>query len=142
MYGNTITHEGIIEKVTDQDLLVRLTRLPACGECHAKGLCSVPGAEQNELVIQGRHREFNSGDRVIVSIARSQGFRALALGYILPFLLVVLTLSILTLFHLKEWLAGLMSLGMLIPYYILITVLRKRIEDSLTFKIIKASHNT
>jgi sigma-E factor negative regulatory protein RseC len=141
MYGSTITHEGIIEQVTDEELSVRLTRLPACGECHAKSMCSVPGAENNELLVPGMYREFNHGDRVTVSIERAHGFRAVFLGYVLPFLLVVTTLSVLTFLHMKEWIAGLISLGILAPYYTMITILKKRIEDSLTFRVFKSSQD-
>jgi len=139
MYGNTITHEGIIEQITDEDLSVRLTRLPACGECHAKSLCSIPGADTSQMVIPGRHSDLSRGDRVYVSIAQSQGFKAMLVGYFVPFVVVAITLTALSILHVREWVAGLISLGTLIPYFILIKVFRKRIESTLTFKVSKAS---
>lgn len=142
MYENTITHEGIIEQITDEDLSVRLTRLPACGECHAKSLCSVPGADNSKMVIPGRHSGFSLGDRVYVSMAQSQGFKALLVGYFVPFIVVAITLTALSILQVQELVAGLISLATLIPYFFLIKIFRKKIESTLTFKVIKAGVQT
>jgi len=137
MYGNSITHEGVIENISDNKLFIRLSRLPACADCHAKGICSVPDSADGEVMVADEETGIVQGDHVVVSITRSHAYRALLLGYVLPFVLVLTTMILFTAFQVKEWIAALISLSILIPYYLIIRQFSDRIDRSFNFNVNK-----
>jgi len=81
--------------------------------------------------------EFHAGDRVGIAITQPMGNKAIMLGYFFPFLLVMLTLILFTLFHFKECHAGLLALSTLIPYYILLYFSRTKLRKTFTFTLKK-----
>jgi len=137
MYGRSITHEGVIEEISDKKLFIRLSRLPACSDCHAKGICSVPDSADGEVMVADRKNGIRKGDHVMVSITRSHAYRALIIGYILPFLLVLGTAILFSAFQAREWLTALLALAVLVPYYLLVRQLSARIERTFTFSVTK-----
>ena len=76
---------------------------------------------------------FSNGDKVRIVLAQSLGFRALFLGYVLPFLLVLCTLLIVSALGNSELIAGLVSLAVLIPYYIGLKLFRGKLERQFSF---------
>jgi len=87
-------------------------------------------------VDQGQNqKQFKTGDYVTVSLKKSSGYRALFLGYLLPFILVLATL--IATFNLtgNEALAALLSLGITVPYYTLLYAKRDVIKSSFRFFI-------
>jgi hypothetical protein len=72
-----------------------------------------------------------------VEVSKHLGLKAVALGYFLPFLFLLAVLVGLLAAGIPEMSAGLLSLGSLIPYYLLLYVFRKRIESNFTFSIKK-----
>ena len=137
MHGKSITHEGVIENISEKKLFIRLSRLPACTECHAKGICSVPDSADGEVMVTDREPGIEQGDHVVVSITRSHAYRALMLGYVLPFVLVLATMILLTALRVEEWISALISLAVLAPYYLLIRQFGNRIERSFSFNVNK-----
>ena len=91
-------------------------------------------------IIDPQSNRFKKGDKVEVSFSRSQGPKALFLGYLLPFLFVIVTLFISYEITGDEVLAGISSLLILIPYYIILYTFRSRLKREFTFKL-KASMN-
>ena len=67
----------------------------------------------------------------------SQGGQAVLIGYVYPFLAFLITLLILDSLGLKELHAGLLSLSMLIPYYLGVYFLRHKINQKFSFSIRK-----
>jgi sigma-E factor negative regulatory protein RseC len=63
--------------------------------------------------------------------------KAVALGYIYPFLLLMAVLVGAVSAAITELKAGLIALLSLIPYYLLLYLLRKRIDSNFTFSIKK-----
>ncbi len=68
-------------------------------------------------------------------LKKSLGFKALFLGYILPFLLLVITLFTSLTITKNEGLAGLLSVGVLLPYYLGLYFFRKKISNTFIFEI-------
>jgi len=81
--------------------------------------------------------EYRAGEQVRVSIARRTGLRAVAFGYVYPFLVLMTILIILTAAGASELQAGTWSLASLAPYYLVIYLLRDRISNTFTFKLEK-----
>ncbi|MCK5135723.1 MAG: SoxR reducing system RseC family protein [Bacteroidales bacterium] len=134
---NLIDHFGIIEQIEDDVALVKINSESACAACHAKGVCGAADQEEKYLDIPLHGVDYNKGEPVHVQVARHLGFRAVALGYIYPFLLLMAVLISLTAFGANELRAGIFALLSLLPYYLILFLLRKRIKTTFTFSMKK-----
>ena len=134
---HTIHHIGFIESVTDRFERIRINSMSACASCHAKGACTAADQEEKIMTIPTDGRSFRKGEQVKVSIAKKTGLRAVAYGYVYPFLVLMAILVTLTALGKTELQAGIWSLASLVPYYLLIYLFRNRISRTFTFKMEK-----
>jgi sigma-E factor negative regulatory protein RseC len=133
---DNISHPGIVEQVTDDKIIVKIIAMSACSSCHAKGMCNV--ADMEEKIVEVRkipHRDFQKNDQVTVSMKRSLGSRAVLLGYIFPFVLMIATLLLVLFLIGDEGVAGLSAILILIPYYWLLYIYRKKLKSTFSFTI-------
>ena len=72
-----------------------------------------------------------------ITITRNMGNKAVILGYLLPFMLLITLLITVNALGFKEWLSGLVSIASLVPYYLLLYLFRNRLRKSFTFTIRK-----
>ncbi|NQT76804.1 MAG: SoxR reducing system RseC family protein [Bacteroidetes bacterium] len=132
----SISHPGIIEQVTEDKIIVKIIAMSACSSCHAKGMCNV--ADMEEKVVEVRkipHRDFQKNDQVTVSMKKSLGSRAVLLGYIFPFVLMIVTLLLVLFLAGNEGSAGLSAMLVLIPYYWLLYIYRSKLKSTFSFTI-------
>jgi sigma-E factor negative regulatory protein RseC len=132
-----ISHEGIIEQIEGDVAHVRISSESACAACHAKGVCGAADQEEKYLDIPVRGASYHKGESVHVQVAKNLGLKAVALGYVYPFLLLMAVLVSLLVLGVNELRAGLIALLSLIPYYLVLVMARKRIETTFTFSIRK-----
>ena len=131
-----IEHEGVIQEVREDIIRVSVTPVSACASCEAKGACFIhEGTGERIIDVEHDGTAHAVGERVVVTMAREQGLRALVLGYLLPFVLVVLTLVVGMQALNNEVVAGLLSIGVLIPYYTGLYMFRRSIKRSFVFHI-------
>ena len=131
-----ITHPGIVDRISQDSIFVKILAMSACSSCHAKGMCSVAEIEEKVVEVKReRGREFTEGQEVIVSMQRSLGGKAVFLGYLLPFLLLIGTLMLVLSLSGNEGVAGLAGIGILIPYYVGLYLLRDKLKRTFSFKI-------
>ena len=133
MEEKRISHDGIVDSLDDNEVLVRITSYAACSSCHARGACNVTEEKEKYLRVKTGPTNYSSGDKVRVVLAQSLGFRALFLAYVLPFLLVLSTLIIVSALGSSELIAGLVSLAVLPPYYIGLKMFRGKLERQFSF---------
>ncbi|MEN8155930.1 MAG: SoxR reducing system RseC family protein [Bacteroidota bacterium] len=132
-----IDHVGIIERIEGDIAHVNINSVSACASCHAKGACSAADMEEKFLDVPLNGADYEAGETVRVLIARHTGFKAVALGYVYPFLLLMTVLITATAAGVNELRAGLFALLSLPPYYLAIFLVRNRIKKSFTFTIQK-----
>ena len=131
-----ISHPGIVEKVDNGRVYVKILAQSACSSCHAKGACTVADMEEKVVeVVETGNREIHAGDQVMVSMKRKTGNLAVFLGYILPFLILFITLILMILITGKEGLSALIAAISLALYYIVIYLLRLKINSMFTFTL-------
>lgn len=135
-----ISHQGIIESVSSGKISVRFTSLSACGECHAKGYCSASGMQEKVLEVASPAGDYSPGDEVDIVLSRSQGFKALFMAYVFPFLLVFCGLVIFSSSGVGEQYAGMMSLAILPVYYIILYYFREKINRKFHFILRKPAY--
>jgi len=130
-----VSHKGIIKEFSQGRIIVGIIAESACAACHAKGACSAADMTEKEIEISRCDGEFQIGQQVLVTGKTSQGYKALFFAYFLPFMLVMAVLIISTNLTASEGLSGLLSLGILIPYYLILYVFRNRLKRSFDFTI-------
>ncbi len=131
--------KGIIESVNNNRITVRIDRGSACGHCSAQGLCNLAESTERIIEVNNSTESFSVGEWVQVTMSRSMGNKAILLGYFIPFILLISTLLILSAFGLPDWIAGLVSLLILIPYFIILYIFRERLRRTFSFSIHKTA---
>ena len=132
-----IDHDGIIEHIDGGVAHVKIDSQSACSACHAKGVCGTADQEEKFLDVPLHGIAYEAGEMVRVMVEKRMGFKAVALGYFYPFLLLMAVLILALVADIGELKAGLLALLSLIPYYLGLYLARKRIESSFTFSIQK-----
>ncbi len=116
---------------------MKFTSISACADCHAKGVCSASDMKDKEVTIRNCEDDYKVGERVDIVMTLGQGSHAVLIGYVYPFILFLVSLLILSASGLNEVQAGVISLALLIPYYISIYIFRKKINQKFNFSIRK-----
>ena len=73
---------------------------------------------------------YTVGETVLVTITRSMGNRAILLGYFSRLYCWFNYLIICTVYSLPEWMAGILSLLVLLPYYFFLYLFRERLSKN------------
>lgn len=134
--ASQIFHEGVIKQVNDQTLFVSIISTATCASCQVKGACSA--SDMKEKIVEVKktaNKEYQVGEKVNIAIDQSVGTWAVLIGYVFPLIVVVTALIILTNIMDNEGYAGLLSIGLLIPYYGILYLTRKITADSFEFKL-------
>ena len=134
--SNNIKHAGIIESVEGGHIRVRILQASACGACAVSSHCHASGAKEKLIDVYEPHTSSRSkGEQVTVVASTKTGARAVALGFGVPFLLMLAVLFTTMGFTGSEPIAALAALASLIPYYIGLYVYRDKISGKLSFWI-------
>lgn len=134
--NNTFVHAGKISKIGRNSIIVSLKDNVHCESCRAKGTCGVADSGSKEIEIQRSETSFQLHENVNVVLKKELGLKAVFWAYVFPFMLMLLTLLITSGF-LKEWIAGLLSLSILLPYYAILYVLKDVLKESFKISILK-----
>ena len=117
--AETISHKGIITKITDDELEIKILAQSACAACHAKSACGM--GEQAEKILtvpRPKDKDFTLSQKVNVKMAIGQGNKAAVLAYLIPIVLLLAVLFVCLGLGLSEGLSALISIVALVPYYI------------------------
>ena len=133
---NTFVHSGIISKIKDDSVMVTLEQNIHCDSCRAKAACGISESNTKEIEIINSSDSFKINENVNVVLKKVIGLKAVFWAYVFPFLLMFFSLIIASSF-LKEWQAGLISLFVLIPYYLTLYLLKNTFKKALEISILK-----
>ena len=132
----TISHEGVVTKITDDELEIKILAQSACAACHAKSACGM--GEQAEKILtvpRPKDRAFELSQRVNVRMAIGQGNKAAILAYLIPIVLLLAVLFACLGLGLNEGLAALISIVALVPYYIVLYLKRDQLKKRFEYTI-------
>ncbi len=110
----------------------------ACHACRAKELCGM--GESQQKIIEVRTPEaahYAVGEQVVVSEEQRVAFRALMIGYIGAFVVLIAALVVTLALGLSEGVAATVSLVAVLLYYAGVYACRKKIEQKIYFTITK-----
>lgn len=136
MAKDEISHIGKIVEITPEVTTVEIISSSACSACHAKGVCGV-SEEQVKLigVPTDPYSERKPGDEVDVVLKRSMGLKAVWISYVIPLLILMILILSLSSVNVHEAYVGLISIGAVAVYYLVIYLLRDRLRKEFVFCI-------
>ncbi len=135
-----IEHQGIIREINGNNLKVSIIAKSACLSCQLKSSCNVSDIEEKIIDVSCSDSDnYKIGEKVDVFYRQTLGYRALFLGYLLPFLIVMFVLIILTIITKNEGTAGLAALAALIPYYLILNLSKRKINKTFLFSLKKSN---
>ncbi len=132
--SNKIKHAGVVDGVEGECVRVRILQSSACSACKVAAHCNASETKEKIIdVMDADASHYQKGDQVMVVADTAVGFRASLYGYLLPLILMVVTLvGVLAATH-SEGLAAVSALGILIPYYFLLFLMRNKLRNRLSF---------
>jgi len=132
-----IDHEGTILEIEEGKITVGIINVSACSACHAKGACSMSDMKEKSIDVVDYSNQYSLGEKVKITYQESLGWIAMTLAYVIPFVLVILTLLIATALLSSELISGILALSILIPYYIVLSFFKGRLKKTFSFTIEK-----
>ena len=134
--SNKIKHVGVVDGVEGECVRVRILQSSACSACKVAAHCNASETKEKIIdVMDADASHYQKGDRVMVVADTAVGFRASLYGYLLPLILMVVTLvGVLAATH-SEGLAAVSALGILMPYYVLLFLMRNKLRNRLSFTL-------
>ncbi len=133
---NKVCKEGIIRKLEGDKVWVEIVVSSACGGCVAKSMCNI-SEKKNEIVeaLNMNGEELVIGDKVQIQMQERKAHQAVVLGYLLPFVVLIVGLfGCYALTHI-EWLSTLVAFGLTALYYFILKLFDKRLAKKFTLYV-------
>lgn len=133
---NEIAHAGRIVEITPEFTSVEIVVSSACSECHAKGLCGM-SEDQDKLIMlpTDPYAQYNVGDEVQVYTKMTMGLKAAWISYVIPLLILLILILSLSSVIGNEAVTALVSIAGVALYYLIIWLLRDRLNNEFVFYI-------
>ena len=133
-----IEHQGIIKEIAGNGLKISIITKSACLSCQLNTSCSVSDVEEKiiDVSVNNPH-SYQVGESIDVFFKHTLGYRALFLGYLLPFIIVLFVLIGTMFLTENEGISGLTALAALFPYYLILYLKRNKIRKTFSFSIKK-----
>ncbi|MBP5797510.1 MAG: SoxR reducing system RseC family protein [Bacteroidales bacterium] len=129
MSEETVSHEGIVTQINENDIQVKIIQESACASCHAKGACTVVDQAEKYLTVpRPAGREIHLFQKVNVVMKVGQGNTAAVLAYLVPIVVLLAVLFICLGLGLSEGLSALLGIAALIPYYSILYLRRDKLK--------------
>ncbi len=134
--NNCIQHSGIVKEITPQSIFVSIISASACSGCHSKGLCNLSEIQEKVVEVQNNiNYTVKKGDVVNLEMKSTLGTKAVVLGYVMPFILMVGCLILFTTMNMGEGMSALLSLSVLVPYYFILYSYRNKLKKQFMFTL-------
>lgn len=135
---NLVKHEGIVSKISNSSITVSLKGNLHCDACNAKSACGVSDSDSKEIEIQAPAQALELNENVEVFLKKDLGLKAVFWAYVFPFILLFAVLLIGSRVY-PEWIAGLLAIGILIPYYSLLYAFKNSFKKAFKVSVSKKS---
>jgi sigma-E factor negative regulatory protein RseC len=136
IHKDVFTHDGHVSRINRDSIIVALEPNLECESCHARGACGVKGSNTKEIEVFHTNSPLDVNDPVKVYLKKTTGLKAVFWAYLFPFVLMFFTLILASAF-LKEWMAGLLSLFVLLPYYFTLYFFKDKLKTSFRISVMK-----
>ena len=133
-----ITNIGTVTKIKKNKVVVKIEAKSSCAHCEIKDSCYMQNCNAKMIeVYTDKAKGFSIGEKVTVYMDNSAAWKTVFFAYILPLILVLVTLVTGILWGNEEIVAAIYSLLILIPYYLILYISKVWIRDKIKFGIEK-----
>lgn len=141
---DSVEHQGVVDYIKGKSMRVRIEQSSACRDCSSQKLCSSADKQDKLIDIPSFFGSFHVGQFVVVIGKPSSGLKPVALAYVIPLILMMLGLSVssLWLFPGNDGIAAIIALSVLILYFFLLYPFRKLIQRHFVFTVRPYGQNT
>ena len=130
-----IQHEGIVKSIKSDSIEVTIISHSACGSCHVKGNCGMAEVKQKTITVPCPQGKVKIGDKVMVYASLNNAFFSVLLAYVIPSILILVTIFILQWLGKNELTAATITLILLTLYFFILYLLRNKINKKIKFTI-------
>lgn len=131
-----VNHEGIVSKISKTTITISLKGNVNCEGCKAQSACGVSDSNDKEIEVLNPIQSFQVNEEVAVVLKKELGLKAVFWAYVFPFILMAVVLVV-TSFFFEEWVAGLLSLFILLPYYFMLYIMKDAFQKAFQVSILK-----
>lgn len=138
MATGEVSHKGMIVSVGKDKVSVQIVSESACSACHAAGLCGAAESKKKivDVPVYG-DRSYSIGQEVEVCLARKMGLKAVLLSYVIPLVILLILVLSLSYIGFGELAGGLVSIGGIAVYYLILYLCRNHLAEGYVFYIRK-----
>ena len=136
MENNEVRYHAVVKEVSDGHLQVGIVKSSACGGCSIKGHCNSAEAKERLVdVYDASALNYSKGQDVWLVGSSTMGWKALAYGIGIPFLIVFVSIVVLTMVVSSELWVALIALFLLTPYYIILYKNKEKMKRQFAFSV-------
>ena len=132
-----VTHKGLIVKIDKDTIFVRILQYSACGSCKVVGYCSAADKKEKIIEIHDDSNSFQLSEEVEICGQSSLGLKAVFYAFIIPLFILVASLIVCNIIGFSDVASAIYSLVLLIVYYIIIYLFRKKMKKLFKFSLKK-----
>ena len=131
-----VSHEGIVTEIDNNNIQIKILSKSACASCNIKTACNMSEMQEKIITIAApKDKELTVGQEVRVSIALGQANKAVIFAYVIPSIILISMIFILNGFKIDEGINALISIGSLIPYYLILFLFKDKIKRKFEYEI-------
>lgn len=135
-YNEGISHPGVVSRISKDSVEIAILGNVHCDACNAKSACGVSETETKIVEVPNTDNSLVLNQQVEIVLQNNLGLKAVFYGYVLPFLLLFVVLFVSSI-YMKEWQAGLLSLFVLFPYYLLLYFNENTLKKTFSISVLK-----
>ena len=136
--ADIIKHRGIVEKIEGSHVVVRIVQTSACSACSAKGLCNASESKEKQIDVYEVNASYRIGEEVVLCGSTSMGMKAVILAFGVPVLILLAALFVtMRVTDGDSLLSAVIALGAVIPYYLVIYLMKDKLNKTFSFVIEK-----
>ena len=131
-----VSHEGIVTEIDNNNIQIKILSKSACASCNIKTACNMSEMQEKIITIAApKDKDLSVGQEVEISIALGQANKAVIFAYVIPSIILISMIFILNGFKIDEGLNALISIGSLIPYYLILFLFKDKIKRNFEYEI-------
>ncbi|MGI6478102.1 MAG: SoxR reducing system RseC family protein [Salinivirgaceae bacterium] len=135
-----IQHKGIILSINKNIAEISIQQTSACVSCQVKGSCLSVDTKERRITANITPENYEVGEEVQVTLKTTQGYKAVFIAYVIPFILIIAVLVLGETLGLAEWKSAVAAICVTVLYYIALKLFGKQLSQSMTFKIEKLNN--
>lgn len=135
--SETISHPGIVNKITEGGVEVIILAESACGTCSSASSCPASEMKEKMVLVKDAKVEVVAGEHVRVVMHASLGHLAVAVAYLIPLVVMMAVLFVTHGLGYSDGISALSSIVVTLIYFAGVWLFRNKLGKTFRFSIEK-----